>query len=415
MRTVRLWPLFLAAVFSLPAAAQFRDVTFFVIGKHANYDQLPNGRLENVDYSFFSEIFLRPEGDASQAYLVLPSGEQVYYKDQRYAEGGARDNLFLISGKSRYTRYNDLQADYPDGQYRVAFATPSGSVPNGLVAFKGDQIPKAPRIELFQYGQKVRETVDAERDLKVTWSPFSQGAEDPRRILDDLIFVILRDSNGRKVAHSGRPFEGRPYLNYSDLEYRIPAELLEPGQCYMLSVEHAALADTRQYGGVTAMSTKAVTTRLQLRTATKNGARPVCAQQAQSSGNVVSNAAVPSVDSQVVMLYYRELAAADQFYGEYLGLPRTMDLDWVKFFQIGPAATVGLIREGDGAYHPVRPRSSVMLSIVTSEVDAWYARLKANSEIVFLKEISENQMIRSFLIEDPGGYTVEFFQWVDRP
>ena len=57
----------------------------------------------------------------------------------------------------------------------------------------------------------------------------------------------------------------------------------------------------------------------------------------------------------------------------------------------------------------MRPLSSVMLSIVTSEVDAWYERLKANAEIVFLKDISENDMIRSFLIEDPGGYTVEFF------
>ena len=56
-----------------------------------------------------------------------------------------------------------------------------------------------------------------------------------------------------------------------------------------------------------------------------------------------------------------------------------------------------------------------MLSIVTSEVDAWYERLKANPDIVFLKEISENDMIRSFLIEDPGGYTVEFFQWRNRP
>ena len=327
MRLQRFCQLLLIALL-VPGAvsAQLRDITFFVIGKHASFDQLPGGRLEPVDYSFFSEIFLRPDGDASQAYLTLPSGEQIYYKDQRYAPDGSRDNLFLVSGAERYADYRALQQAYPDGQYRVSFNTPSGAVPNGLVNFKGDQIPRAPRIELFQYGQPVRETINPKLDLKVTWSPFSQGAEDPRRILDDLIFVILTDASGRRVAHSGRPFEGRPYLNFTDLEYRISADQLEPGQCYTLSVEHAALADTRQYGGVTAMSTKAVTTRLPVMTATENGGTPVCRTEVVAGETVFQK--VPTVDGQVVMLYYRDITVADRFYGEHLGLPRTMDLDW---------------------------------------------------------------------------------------
>ena len=66
-----------------PAEAQQEDVTFFVVGKHANFDQLPNGDLEPVDFSFFSEIFLTADGDADNAFMNMPTGERIRFRDQR--------------------------------------------------------------------------------------------------------------------------------------------------------------------------------------------------------------------------------------------------------------------------------------------------------------------------------------------
>ena len=53
-----------------------------------------------------------------------------------------------------------------------------------------------------------------------------------------------------------------------------------------------------------------------------------------------------------------------------------------------------------------------MLSIVTNEVDAWYDFLRT-TDVKILSEISDGTAVpvRAFLVEDPGGYTVEFFRW----
>ena len=124
---------------------------------------------------------------------------------------------------------------------------------------------------------------------------------------------------------------------------------------------------------------------------------------------------IPSVDSQVVMFYYKDIDAPAAFYGETLGFARTFDEDWVKIFQISDTSSVGVVREGEGAYHTTQAVNAVMLSITTREVDAWYERVLAAGDVKILTPIhnSENAPIRAFLVEDPGGYTVEFFQWLD--
>ena len=53
-----------------------------------------------------------------------------------------------------------------------------------------------------------------------------------------------------------------------------------------------------------------------------------------------------------------------------------------------------------------------MVSIVTSDVDGWYARVADNPSVRKLKPVADRGPIRSFMLEDPGGYTVEFFQWL---
>lgn len=391
----------LASLILSPANAQQADVSFFVIGKHANYEQNLSGDQSSVDFSFFSEIFLTADGDATNAYLRFPTGKTVAFNDMRKVEGGSQDNIFLISGDDRPDSYAELLRIYPDGDYRVSFSTPSGVVQNGHLNFKERPLPAPPTISVQQKEQSNCRLFAPGIDAVVTWKPFTNGRSDPNGILDDLIFVILTDSAGNRVAHSGRPFEGHPYLNYANDRFVIDGAVLRPDESYILSVEHALLDDTIRFDSVPAFTTRAVTTKLSLRTAssTEDSCTPM----------------PPSLTSQTTMFYYKDLERADHFYGNVLGLEKTLDWDWVKFYKTGPASTVGLVTEGDGGWHKVQETNAVMLSLVTEEVDAWYKQIKNREGAVFLKDIADGGPIRSFLMEDPGGYTVEFFQWLEPP
>lgn len=399
MTVLRIWPL-LAFVVTTTAATQQQDVTFFVIGKHANFDQAsPSLEPRPFDYSFFSEIFLIPGGDASDAVLTLPGSEPIRYRDMRQAEGGARDNLLLVSGEDRYDAFDALQRRYPDGDYRVRFDTPSGSV-DGTLTFQRRPLPDAPVVTVTQAGL-VCDVLAPGVDAEVTWSPFFAGRDDANGILDDLIFVILEDADGLRVAHSGRPFENRPFLTHDSDRFTIDGAILEAGTGYRLSVEHALLDDTTTFDGVPAFTTRAVTTRLPL---TVGAGEPAdCAPPRDT------------LESQITMFYYEDLDAAARFYGEILGLEKTFDWDWVRFYRTGPSSSVGIVREGSGAWHAAKPDNAVMLSLVTSDVDAWYRRVTLHDDVVILKDLGDGGGIRSFLLEDPGGYTVEFFEWLEIP
>ena len=396
------WFLPALLLFALNAHAQQDDVTFMVIGKHSNVQQGASGTLTPVDYSFFAEIFLTRDGDADSASLEFPTGETVPFRDMRTAMDGSRDNIFLISGEDRFTTFDGLQNRYPDGDYRMAFETPSGDVADTLT-FRRRPLPNAPQINVHQGALKQCVHLTPGEDIEVNWQPFRDGRADANGILDDLIFVILTDADGNRVAHSGRPFEGRPHLTFADRSHVIAGDVLLPGARYTLSVEHALLDDTVRLDGVPAFTTRAVTTKLELTTRSSGGS-----EQSDCS----ENARTPPIDEHITMLYYDDLDAAADFYGQTLGLEKIFDWDWVKFFRTAPSATVGIVKAGDGAYHEPQPKNAVMVSLVTSDVDAWYDRLEDRDDIRFLKHIGDGGGIRSFLLEDPGGYTVEFFEWL---
>jgi len=122
----------------------------------------------------------------------------------------------------------------------------------------------------------------------------------------------------------------------------------------------------------------------------------------------------PSINEQYTMLYYKDMKAPRKFYGGLLGLSSAMDDEWLSLYQLTPASYIGVIKEGEGSWHKVQENNAVMISIVTDDVDGWYERIRQDSSVSILKEIYNNQSvpIRAFLVQDPGGYTVEFFQWV---
>ncbi len=258
-----------AALFApMMSLAQTRDVNFAVVGKHAGFEQVGDSGPELQYYSFFSEIFLADGTPLGAAKLVRPDGREVAFTDQRGAMGPAQDQILLARSARRYASEAELDAEWPNGEYVFRYRPPGADEPVSISVRLGEgDYPSGPAVWLEQRGAEVAAAnVDPTQDLVVKYAPFSSGHADPRQICDDMIFVILRDQDDYKVDHSGRPFQGQRFMLYSDTQRVIPASALAPASRYTLSVEHATLEETARAAGVPVMSTRAVTTALDIHT-----------------------------------------------------------------------------------------------------------------------------------------------------
>jgi hypothetical protein len=124
------------------------------------------------------------------------------------------------------------------------------------------------------------------------------------------------------------------------------------------------------------------------------------------------------IAEHIVMLYYSDVDKAREFYGSILKLKKALENDWVTLFQVTPKSFIGTVKEDSaGGYHKVQPENSVMVSIATNDVEGWYDRLMSFDDIRFIKHLydAKSMPIKAFLIADTGGYTIEFFQWREKP
>ena len=123
----------------------------------------------------------------------------------------------------------------------------------------------------------------------------------------------------------------------------------------------------------------------------------------------------PAAAGQVTFLYFNDLAKADAFYGDILGLEKEFDLEWVTIYKLSPTSSVGLVNATGGAHRPSADKP-VMVSMVVGEeeVDAWWQYLKAKGVDVGDAPGAEGDgAVKAFGFKDPEGYSLEVFAWVN--
>ena len=116
-----------------------------------------------------------------------------------------------------------------------------------------------------------------------------------------------------------------------------------------------------------------------------------------------------NINAQISWIYTQELDSTAEFYRGILGLECSRDEGDARLFKTADGAFIGLCKVF--AERVVEPKGG-MISIVTSDVDAWYRHLTANGLVIEDPPRRLEQFgIYSFFVRDPNGYVIEFQQF----
>ena len=119
------------------------------------------------------------------------------------------------------------------------------------------------------------------------------------------------------------------------------------------------------------------------------------------------------VQATIVFLYYRDVPAAQRFYGDIIGLNLVVDQGFSKIYQVSPSSFIGLVDEAQGL-HRAAEAKAVTVSFVTEQIDEWHAYLESKG--VKMRGPIGNATrhpTRGFVAYDPEGYYLEFERFLD--
>jgi len=114
-------------------------------------------------------------------------------------------------------------------------------------------------------------------------------------------------------------------------------------------------------------------------------------------------------DSQITFVYAADLARADAFYAGLLGLPLALDQGSCRIYRVTDTALLGVCQRA-----AVCPSDSVILTLVTEDVDGWFARLQAAGVPVDTPPtMNQKYSIYHTFVRDPDGWRVEIQRFED--
>lgn len=123
----------------------------------------------------------------------------------------------------------------------------------------------------------------------------------------------------------------------------------------------------------------------------------------------------PAIDAQITFVYTTDLARSVEFYEGKLGLPLVLDQGGCRIYRVVGGAYVGVCQRAAADIQlPPPDKRSVILTLVTEDVDGWYERL-AGLGVAFEKPpcFNAEYRIHHVFLRDPSGYLVEIQRFED--
>ena len=115
-------------------------------------------------------------------------------------------------------------------------------------------------------------------------------------------------------------------------------------------------------------------------------------------------------DQFVTFIYCEDLDETCRFYGEVLGLEMVLDQGPCRIFRAAGDGFLGVCTRAE----PPEQRDGVILTLVSDDVDGWYARLQGlGVEFEKAPQVNAKFDIYHCFVRDPAGYLVEIQQFRD--
>jgi catechol 2,3-dioxygenase-like lactoylglutathione lyase family enzyme len=111
----------------------------------------------------------------------------------------------------------------------------------------------------------------------------------------------------------------------------------------------------------------------------------------------------PSIDQQVTFLYTNDLDETAHFYEEILMLPLVLDQGSCRIYRVSDDAFLGFCARAA----PDQP-DGIIFTLVTDEVDDWYAYLQERAiPVEKPPTLNPTYNIYQLFVRDPNGYLIE--------
>ena len=116
-------------------------------------------------------------------------------------------------------------------------------------------------------------------------------------------------------------------------------------------------------------------------------------------------------DGQITWVYCNDLDTTCAFYADDLGLTLWRDAGAARIYRITDGALIGVCQTFEDRV--IEPRGG-MITLLTDDVDGWYARLKSRGAELRGTPADLPQFgIYSFFCKDPNGYVIEIQRFLD--
>jgi predicted enzyme related to lactoylglutathione lyase len=118
--------------------------------------------------------------------------------------------------------------------------------------------------------------------------------------------------------------------------------------------------------------------------------------------------------SQITFLYYYDLDVPSAFYEDVMGFEMVEDQGPARIYRVAGNAYLGIVNERTG-FHRAQPKNAVLVTLLVDDVEWWYEYLTGKGARVVREPELKGKSIhrhRRFVIQDPGGYTIEIQQFL---